>query len=144
MLYYSAYTTFVSMKKDIETREDIYELVKEFYVKLFNDNTISYIFTDVAKTDLDHHLPVLVDFWDMVLFQSDTYRKNAMQPHMMLHKQTPFQKHHFDTWLKHFTATVDELFEGPVAFKAKERALSIATIMQIRIAELNSKENLNK
>src|SRR5688500_18419700 len=100
------------MKKDIENREDLYELVKEFYVKLLNDPSISYIFTDVAKIDLEEHLPVLVDFWDMVLFQSDTYRKNAMQPHLRLHKQSPFQKHHFDTWLKYFKGTVDELFEG--------------------------------
>ena len=41
---------------------------------------ISYLFTDIAKIDLEHHLPVLVDFWDSILFNSDTYRKNAMQP----------------------------------------------------------------
>lgn len=134
-------TFVIDMKSDIENRDDIYKLVKEFYVKLLNDDSISYIFTDVAKIDLDEHLPVLVDFWDMVLFQSDTYRKNAMQPHMQLHQQTPFQKHHFDTWLKHFTTTVDELFEGEKAFVAKERAVSIATVMQIKIAELNKKMN---
>jgi hemoglobin len=125
------------MKKDIETREDILRLVEAFYDKLLNDTTISYLFTDIAKIDLDHHFPVLVDFWDMVLFQSDTYRKNAIQPHMILHRQSPLGKHHFETWLSYFKATVDELFEGEKAFIAKERATSIATVMQIKIAQLS-------
>jgi hemoglobin len=46
------------------------------------------------------------------------------------------QKHHFDTWLRYFKATVDELFEGERAFLAKERATSIATVMQIKMAQL--------
>jgi hemoglobin len=125
------------MKKDIVNRDDIFRLVKEFYVKLLADPSISYIFTDVAKTDLSHHLPVLVDFWDMILFQSNTYQKNAMRPHMELNEQTPFTKQHFETWLKHFTTTVDESFEGEKAFLAKERALSIEPVMQIKIAQLN-------
>ena len=127
------------MKRDIENRKDIYKLVKEFYVKLLNDDSISYLFTDVAKIHLDEHLPVLVDFWDMVLFHADSYKKNAMQPHMQLHQQSPLKKHHFETWLHHFKSTVDELFEGEKAFLAKERALSIATIMQIKTIELDKK-----
>ena len=125
------------VKRDIETREDLFLLVSSFYQKLLTDETISYIFTDVAKIDLDEHLPVLVDFWDMVLFQSDTYRKNAMQPHLHLHQQTPFQKHHFDTWLNYFKSTVDELFEGEKAFMIKERATSIATMMQVKVIQMN-------
>ena len=60
------------MKHDIENREDLLKLVTSFYDKLLADPSISYLFTDVAKIDLDHHLPVLVDFWDMILFHSDT------------------------------------------------------------------------
>jgi hemoglobin len=126
------------MKRDIESREDISLLIYKFYEKLLNDKTISYIFTDVAKIDLKHHLPVLVDFWDMVLFDSGSYKKNAIEPHMVLHQQSKFEKHHFDTWLKYFKTTVDELFDGEVAFIAKQRAKSIATIMQIKIAQLNN------
>lgn len=124
-------------KKDIENREDLLLLMQEFYKKLLSDDSISYLFTAVAKIDLTHHLPVLVDFWDSILFQSDTYRKNAMQPHLSLHQQSPLQKHHFETWLRYFKATVDELFEGEKAFLAKERATSIATVMQIKISQLS-------
>lgn len=128
--------THKSMKNDIRNREDLLQLVTLFYEKLLADNSISFLFTDVARIDLSHHLPVLVDFWDNVLFQSDTYRKNAMQPHLDLHQQSPLTKAHFETWLRYFKASVDELFEGEKAFQAKERATSIATVMQIKISQL--------
>lgn len=121
------------MKNDIRNRDDILKLVTSFYDKLLRDDSINYLFTEVAKIDLPHHLDVLVDFWDNILFQNDTYRKNAMQPHLSLHQKSPLNKQHFNTWLKYFNNTVDELFEGEKAFLAKERALSIATIMQIKI-----------
>ncbi len=124
------------MKKDISSREDLLKLVSEFYKKLLADNSINYLFTDVAKIDLDHHLLVLVDFWDSVLFQSDTYHKNAMQPHIDLHRRSPLQAQHFETWLRYFNDTVDDLFEGEIAFLAKERALSIATVMKIKLKQL--------
>jgi hemoglobin len=123
------------MKPDIQSREDLMLLVKQFYEKLLGDATISYVFTDVAKTELDHHLPVLVDFWDMVLFQSDTYHQNAMHLHMQLHQKSPFTAQHFKTWLHYFKTTVDELFEGEKAFTAKERATSISTMMQIKMVQ---------
>lgn len=125
----------LSMNRDIENREDLLLLVTRFYEKLLAENSISYLFTDVAKIDLKHHLPVLVDFWDSILFQSDTYHKNAMQPHLALHQQSPLQKNHFETWLRHFKESVDELFEGEKAFLAKERALSIATVMRIKLLQ---------
>ncbi|HEU4576073.1 MAG TPA: group III truncated hemoglobin [Chitinophagaceae bacterium] len=127
------------MKKDIENRDDIALLVSRFYDKLLADDSISYLFTDVAKIDLPHHLSIITDFWEMVLMQTDSYRKNAMQPHLALHQQSPLEEKHFTTWLRYFRETVDELFEGEKAFLAKERALSIATMMRIKIAQLQNK-----
>ena len=123
-------------KKDIQSRDDLLRLMQEFYKKLLTDDSINYLFTNIAKINLDHHLPVLVDFWDSILFQSDTYQKNAMQPHINLHLQSPLQPQHFETWLRYFNETVDELFEGEKAFLAKERALSIATVMKIKLMQL--------
>lgn len=127
--------TFV--KKDIENREDLLQLMQDFYKKLLADPSINYLFTTVARINLDHHFPVLVDFWDSLLFKSDTYHKNAMQPHLDLHQQSPLQKHHFETWLRYFKEAVDEGFEGPNAFIIKERATSIATVMQIKTIQLS-------
>lgn len=124
-------------KKDIENRSDLLLLMQGFYKKLLSDPSISYLFTDIAKIDLEHHLPVLVDFWDSVLFQSDTYHKNAMQPHMVLHQKSSLTKEHFSTWLRYFKETVDELFTGDNSFIIKERATSIATVMQIKTSQLS-------
>ena len=123
-------------KKDIENRSDLLQLLQGFYKKLLSDPGISYLFTDIAKINVEHHLPILVDFWDSLLFQSDTYHKNAMQPHMVLHQKSPLTKEHFTTWLRYFKETVDELFAGTNAFLIKERATSIATVMQIKVKEL--------
>ncbi|TDH25214.1 group III truncated hemoglobin [Segetibacter sp. 3557_3] len=123
---------------DIETREDLAALVECFYKKLLSDHSISYLFTDVARINLPEHLPVLVDFWDMILFQADTYRKNVMQLHLALHAQSPLSDHHFETWLSYFKQTVDELFAGDKAELAKQRALSIATMMKIKMAQQTS------
>ena len=124
-------------KKDITNREDLMLLMVLFYKKLLSDSSINYLFTDVAKIDLDHHLPVLVDFWDSILFQTGAYQKNAMQPHMALHQKSPLDKQHFETWLRYFKETVDEQFDGNNAFIIKERATSIATVMQIKIKQLS-------
>lgn len=123
-------------KKDITNREDLLLLIQEFYKRLLADNSISYLFTDVAKINPAHHFSILVDFWDSMLFQSDTYRKNAMQPHMVLHQKSPLTAHHFETWLRYFKETVDELYTGANAFIIKERATSIATIMQIKTRQI--------
>ncbi len=127
------------MKYDIRNREDIRLLMERFYDKLLADASISYLFTDVAKINLDEHFPVLVDFWDSILFQADTYHKNAMKPHVDLHQQSPLEAHHFKTWLSYFIATVNELFEGEKAELARQRATSIATIMQIKVIEMKNK-----
>jgi hemoglobin len=128
------------MKQDIRNREDIRLLMERFYDKLLADASISYLFTDVAKINLEHHFPVLVDFWDSILFQADTYQKNAMKPHLDLHQQSSLAAHHFKTWLGYFIDTVNELFDGDKAELAKQRATSIATVMQIKIIELKKEE----
>jgi len=127
------------MKKDIENREDIYKLVKHFYIKLINDAEMHHFFIDFTNPVLlEEHLQVLVNFWDNVLFYSGGYRKNAMQPHLKLHKIKPLNAIHFKHWLSSFNDSVDELFEGQMAHTAKSRALSIATVMKIKISELNT------
>jgi hemoglobin len=125
------------MKKELENRDDIYKLVSDFYVKLLNDDTISHFFEDMINKDgLEEHLQVLVDFWDNMLFYTGVYKRNAMQPHLMLHLRKPFLKHHFKIWLNHFNASIDESFIGETAHAAKTRALSIATIMEIKVNQI--------
>jgi hemoglobin len=123
------------MKKDIQDRKDIETLIHAFYDKVRKDELIGYIFNDVAKVNWEHHTPVICDFWENILFQSNVYRGNPMATHMNLHALSPLAKPHFDRWKKLFTETIDEYFEGKNAELAKQRAISIATMMQIKIIE---------
>ena len=123
------------MKKDIADRKHIELLMEVFYQKLLNDPGISYIFTEVAKIDLAHHLPIITDFWESTLLNNNVYHNNTMKVHTDLNARSKLSKEHFTIWLSHFHQTVDELFEGEIANRAKQRATSVATIMQIKMAQ---------
>jgi hemoglobin len=45
------------------------------------------------------------------------------------------ERAHFDRWLELFRNTVDRLFAGPNAEEAKLRALSIATVMLVKVQQ---------
>ena len=93
----------------------------------------------MAKLDIKAHIPVITDFWESVLLNKNVYRNNTMQIHLDLNDKTTLTKNHFDVWLKHFNTAVDELFEGKIALLAKQRAVSVATIMQIKILQKKKK-----
>lgn len=119
--------------EDIQNRKDLEILMAQFYAKLLRDDSINYIFTDVAQTDLKLHLPHIVDFWDQTLFNSGSYKKNVLQVHIDLNQKEKLTENHFNCWLSHFNDTVDNHFEGQNAEKIKTRALSIATVMKIKL-----------
>ncbi len=119
--------------RDIETREDILLIMKEFYDKLLADESIAYIFTEVAKINLEDHFPVLVDFWDSILFGSGTYRNNAMQVHIDLAKKSPLTQQHFKTWLTYLINSIEENFGGIKAHMMKARAQNIAGLMEFKV-----------
>jgi len=124
------------MKRDIENKDDIRELIDAFYNKVLKDDIIGPIFNDVVKIDWEHHLPVMYDFWENILFQTGGYSGNPMATHMRLHQRHPLTRAHFDQWLKLFTQTVHERFEGRNAETAGQRAVSIASLMQTRLPGL--------
>ncbi len=121
------------MKNDITNRGDIILLVNTFYEKVKKDQVIGYIFNDVAKINWEKHLPVMYDFWENVIFFTGAYTGNPMAAHKQVHQKSPLNAAHFQEWIKLFTQTVGELFEGPKAELTKQRAISIATVMQIKI-----------
>ena len=120
------------MKKDIESRSDVDALMRLFYSRAINDEIIGYIFTDVAKLDLEHHLPIIGDFWETLLFQTNNYSRHGRNPlevHGALAEKTPLEPQHFRRWLEIFNQSVDELFSGERAEFAKLRASAIANRM---------------
>lgn len=120
---------------DITSRADIFMLMQKFYTKLLSDDRIRYIFTDIAQIDLEAHLPHLTDFWEQTVLHQGSYRKNVLQIHLDLNAKENLTTEHFAIWLEHFNATVDENFSGERSELIKTRALSIATVMQLKISQ---------
>lgn len=121
---------------DIKNRSDLIILIDAFYKKMMINPLLGPVFIDIAHIDLDHHLPILYDFWGTLLLGEQSYQRNAMEPHLKLSKLTTLTAAHFDEWMALFNATVDELFVGPKAEEAKYRAKNIAGLMQYKIKEM--------
>lgn len=121
------------MKKDIETREQLEDFLWAFYKKAFADELIGRFFTQVVPLDLDTHVPVIADFWESVAFNKPSYRKNVMEVHKHIHHLSQIKKQHLDRWVKIFTETLDDRFEGSRTELMKQRARSIATLMDIKL-----------
>ncbi|QCX39851.1 group III truncated hemoglobin [Aureibaculum algae] len=121
--------------QDIKTREDIHFIITELYKKLLSDDIVKHFFEDVINENhLEEHLNIVTDFWNGILFSATDYQRNAMQPHLILHERKPFKHEHFKRWLLHFTSSIDDNFKGEKSEMAKTRALSIATVMEIKMS----------
>jgi hemoglobin len=109
-------------------------LVESFYLRAFDDPRLGPIFTGVAQMDLAHHLPIMCDFWETVLFQAGSYRRNPFALHAALDARHPLGAADFDRWLELWDANVDALYAGPVAERAKVQAGRIAASIRRRLA----------
>lgn len=121
-------------RPDIAGREDLRDLLADFYGRAFRDELLGPLFVDIARMDLGAHLPVMCDFWETVLFRTGSYRRNALHPHLRLHALAPLRAEHFGRWLALWTATVDARHAGPKAELAKVQAERIAGAMSRRTA----------
>jgi hemoglobin len=130
------------MKNDISNRADIQLLVDSFYDKVKKDEVIGYLFNDVAQVNWQQHLPRMYDFWENIIFQTGGFKGNPMVVHAQLYEKSPLNKDHFARWQQLFLATVDELFEGEKAELTKQRARSIATMMQIKVSPTNDPRSI--
>jgi hemoglobin len=121
-----------NQKKDIENRDDIEKLVRRFYAKVIPDDLIGSFFIQTIKVNWETHLPKMYDFWEDLVFGTTKFSGNPMQAHIHVHSLEPMKEEHFERWLKLFRETLDENFSGPVAEKAMQRAISIATVIRIK------------
>ena len=117
-------------KQDIISRKEIEIVINTFYEKVKVDDAIGYMF---ASVDWNAHLPVMYNFWDNALFYTGHYSGNPMEKHQKAHAANPMTAAHFKRGLALFEAAINELFSGKNADLLKERARSIALIMQIKI-----------
>ena len=121
-------------RSDLATRADCERLVRAFYERALTDPVIGFLFTDVAKLDLDAHLPVIASFWETILLGAHTYQGGAFGKHAQLHAKVPLKRGHFERWLYLWRLTVDELFAGPLAEEAKRHATRVANAFHGRLS----------
>ncbi|CAN5381260.1 hypothetical protein BH11BAC2_BH11BAC2_08680 [soil metagenome] len=124
------------MKRDISNRKDIELMVNTFYTKVKKDPTISKYFTTVIQVNWEKHLPVMYKFWENIVFSTGEYEGNPMKKHVAIHEKSPLSMNDFQQWTLLFNETVDELFVGEKAELIKQRAMSIATVIQVNIFSL--------
>jgi hemoglobin len=112
--------------KDIETYEDVLDLIKLFYKKLLFDEQIGHFFQEL---NLDLHIPRVADFWAFILIDQPGYSGNMITAHAKLHLSEP----DFERWLNLFHKTIQENFEGTKAALAIERSTLIAWTMKSKL-----------
>ncbi len=120
-------------RPDIEDRSDCERLVRAFYGRALVDPIIGFIFADVARLDLEAHVPVIASFWETVLLGGRSYTGSAYAPHAALHARVRLRAGHFERWLALWCATVDELFAGERAELAKSHAVRVAHAFHRRL-----------
>jgi hemoglobin len=114
------------MKRDIETYEDVLQLITRFYDRLLVDEQISHFFIEL---DLEKHIPHVADFWAFVLIDQAGYTNNMMTAHSKLE----LKESDFERWLALFHESINELFEGEKATLAIERSKLIAWTMKSKM-----------
>lgn len=127
-------------RHDIETRSDCELLVRAFYGRALVDPVIGFLFSDVAKLDLEAHVPRITNFWDTILLGARSYGGGAFRPHLELNFKVPLTRGHFDRWLHLWSMTVDELFEGERAELAKAHAIRVAAAFESRLRSFDDGE----
>ena len=110
--------------------------MRAFYGRALEDPIIGFLFRDVAKLDLEAHVPRITSFWETILLGAHSYGGGAFRPHAALHMKAPLRRAHFDQWVNLWTRTVDELFAGERAELAKAHARRVAGAFHERLQTL--------
>lgn len=122
------------MKQDISSRRDIHFIITAFYKKLVADENMLPFFEAIVKENqLEEHIETITNFWQDILLYTSSYGNNVMQKHLDFNNKIAFKKEHFTTWLSYLESTIDTSFEGQNAQNMKDRAASIAMVMQMKM-----------
>ena len=121
--------------KKIENEKDVQFLVDTFYGKVLKDDTIAFLFTEIAAINIEKHLPKIYGFWKTVLLGTMEYTGNTMGVHWSLHQKHPLKHEYFDRWIHLWEESVTENFEGEKAEEAVSRARNILELMRFKMTE---------
>ena len=110
--------------RDIATTNDVGVVVRRFYRALIADPLLGPLFERYG-VDWPHHIPKLQLYWEHVLLDRPGSPVNTIAAHGPVQRSTPFDREHVERWLELWDETVDDLYLGPVAERAKARARQV-------------------
>ncbi len=116
--------------EQIKNRADIENLVNSFYSKIREDDMLGPIFNSHIPNDMwKVHLDKLSDFWETNLFGVAKFKGSPTQKHINVDKNLNYgiEQKHFGKWLELWFETIDDLFTGEYADKAKDSARKMST-----------------
>lgn len=113
---------------DLDTPEEIAEMVRRFYQDVAQDDLLGPMFNDVARVDWTEHLPKLTAFWCRALLGVPGYQGNPFRAHSEVHAQAPFTPAHFRRWLELFSETLGGGWSGPNCDRALALAQNVARV----------------
>ena len=119
----------MALKRDINNIDDIKLMVDTFYGKIQEDEKLKDIFNNKIDDRWTEHLEKMYRFWQTVLLNEHTYFGSPFLPHTKL----PVDATHFEQWLHIFYETIDSLFEGEKATKAKWQGQRMAEMFRSKI-----------
>ena len=119
--------------RDLDSPEEIAEMVRRFYQDVAQDDLLGPVFNDVAQVDWNEHLPKLTMFWCRALLDIEGYVGNPFRSHALINDRAPFTMEHFDRWLELFHDTVELGWVGPHADHALELGHNVARVHSGRL-----------
>ena len=106
-------------KPDLDRPEHIDRMVRLFYERVLVDPLLAPVFLEVARIDLDSHLPLIAAYWKKLLLNEPGYNRHMMAKHRAIHDQEPLTGAHHERWLTLFHANLDAHFDGPQTDRAR-------------------------
>ena len=125
---------------DLATRGDVESLLRRFYGRVLDDELLEGPFVEIKEHGLQSHLPVMCDFWETVLFRAGLYKGSIMDVHQRVHTRHGVRTEHFLRWLALWVATIDQMYQGPIAERAKTQATRIAWAMHRQLIGVDAAE----
>lgn len=127
------------MKKEIQSRFDVEELVHTFYVEVRKDKLLGPIFDHMIQREelWEHHLTKLVDFWEVNLLKTGKYEGTPIELHLWVDMQISYKMNqtHFDRWLALWHENLNLRFTGEIAKNAHDRAENIGKRIHDRVVK---------
>ena len=114
--------------RDLDTPEEVAEMVRRFYQGVAQDDLLGPMFNDVAQVDWNEHLPKLAAFWSRALLGISGYSGNPFAAHARVHDQVPFTAAHFERWPDLFSDTLESGWVGPNVDRALALAHNVARV----------------